>query len=66
MECTKCHGLMLQDRFFDNITTCYAWKCLNCGAVIDPTILENQRKTAHPDAVEVVGSTVVSAFAEGL
>jgi len=57
---------MLQDRFFDNITTCYAWKCLNCGAVIDPTILENQRKTAHPDAVEVVGSTVVSAFAEGL
>ena len=42
MNCPKCHGLMYGERVSDFSLTFYAWKCVNCGAVIDQTILMNQ------------------------
>jgi hypothetical protein len=44
MDCPKCNGLMVTERFSDYFLSCVAWKCLNCGAVVDPTIMENQRR----------------------
>ena len=38
MECPKCKGLMMLERFSDFFLAFYAWKCINCGAVIDRTI----------------------------
>jgi hypothetical protein len=45
MECVKCSGLMSLERFSDFFLVFYAWKCLNCGAVIDRTIANNRRKS---------------------
>jgi hypothetical protein len=33
------------ERFSDFFLVFYAWKCINCGAVIDKTIAMNRRKS---------------------
>ena len=57
MECVKCSGLMMLERFSDFFLVFYAWKCLNCGAVIDKTIATNRIKslsvTRKPEVVAV-------------
>ena len=45
MDCPKCKGLMMLERFSDFFLVFYAWKCFNCGAIIDRTIAENRRKS---------------------
>ncbi|MFO0729532.1 MAG: hypothetical protein U0231_13695 [Nitrospiraceae bacterium] len=44
MECPKCKGLMMLERFSDFFLIFYAWKCINCGAIIDRTISSNRRR----------------------
>ena len=45
MECMKCKGTMRLERFSDFFVVFYAWKCFNCGAMIDRTIASNRRKS---------------------
>ena len=45
MECPKCKGMMMLERFSDFFLVFYAWKCINCGAIIDRTISNNRRKS---------------------
>lgn len=49
MKCDRCEGLMLQDRFLDMEESfggmwLHAWRCLNCGHVVDSVILANRRR----------------------
>ena len=55
MQCPKCKGLMGMERFSDFFLVFYAWKCMNCGAVIDKTIAKNRRKslTSTPQSLEL-------------
>jgi len=54
MECPKCKGLMMLERFSDFFLIFYAWKCINCGSIIDRTISMNRRKSlTTPDAQPV-------------
>lgn len=46
MECPKCKGLMMLERFSDFFLIFYAWKCINCGSIIDRTISMNRRKSS--------------------
>jgi hypothetical protein len=39
---------MTLERFSDFFLVFYAWKCLNCGAVIDRTIAANRKKSLAP------------------
>ncbi len=36
---------MQLERFSDFFLVFYAWKCINCGAVIDRTIANNRRNS---------------------
>jgi hypothetical protein len=45
MDCPKCQGLLMLERFSDFFLIFYAWKCINCGAVIDRTIANNRRNS---------------------
>jgi len=45
MDCPKCKGLMMMERFSDFFLVFYAWKCINCGAIIDRTISNNRRNS---------------------
>ena len=58
MDCPKCKGLMMLERFSDFFLVFYAWKCLNCGAIIDRTIAENRRKSLD---TKIVGTDKVEA-----
>lgn len=42
MKCPKCEGLMCIERFSDYYVTFYAGRCINCGAIVDQTILSNK------------------------
>lgn len=48
MICKRCSGYMVEECFYvpDEIEmTVHGWRCLNCGEVIDGTILHNRRTT---------------------
>ena len=43
------------ERFSDFFLVFYAWKCINCGAIIDQTITENQqRHLVEPESQPLV------------
>jgi hypothetical protein len=52
MECPKCRGFMHLERMSDFFLVFYAWKCINCGALIDKTIASNRRKSIAPKLPE--------------
>lgn len=50
MRCERCHGLMVVDSFIDlQDDSGHLWlrarRCVNCGEVSDPVIIEN--RSAH-------------------
>jgi len=47
MKCLKCNGWMCTERLSDFHAMFDIWRCVNCGARLDKTILENQRAYAH-------------------
>jgi ribosomal protein L37AE/L43A len=52
MDCPKCQGLMQMERFSDFFLVFYAWKCLNCGAIIDRTISMNRKNSLAAKAMK--------------
>lgn len=51
MPCHRCAGLLLrewiyQTREHNPSCSCWWWKCANCGARVDATILRNQAEQA--------------------
>jgi rubredoxin len=42
VTCPKCHGYMYSERFADFALTFFAWKCINCGTVMDTDIIANK------------------------
>lgn len=36
---------MFLERLSDFFLTFYAWKCVNCGAIVDRTIMNNRKKS---------------------
>ena len=59
MDCPKCKGLMQLERFSDFFLAFYAWKCINCGAVIDRTIANNRRNSLAAKATKEVETATV-------
>ena len=57
MTCPKCKGLMMLERLSDFFLVFYAWKCVNCGAMIDRTISNNRRKSLAARASQTVAAS---------
>jgi len=38
MICHRCSGLMVREDFDEVV----GWRCVNCGAIVDPLIVANQ------------------------
>ena len=50
MECIKCQGLMVYDRFIDLMggsAWFYGWRCTSCGSIIDKVIIENRKSLKY-------------------
>lgn len=50
MNCSRCTGLMIRDDLQDEtgLGQFVAWRCLICGEVLDPVILENRSAPPKP------------------
>lgn len=50
MTCTRCRGLMVTDNFIDLQETGHlwmtAWRCMNCGYVVDQVAEQNRKLQA--------------------
>ncbi len=52
MTCLRCDGLMGQEKFEDrdglwsSAHEFTGWRCLNCGAIVDPVIAAHKRITS--------------------
>jgi hypothetical protein len=43
MKCHRCRGAMVYDTFYGSQGQFRGWKCLICGEIVDPVILENRQ-----------------------
>jgi hypothetical protein len=55
MECQRCKGFMVEEVFEDvrddTGVVCFpGWRCVSCGAILDPTILTNRAERPMPFA----------------
>jgi hypothetical protein len=51
MGCPRCHNLMVEETFVDweaspSVSFFTGWRCVICGEILDPIILQN--RTRHP------------------
>jgi len=42
-KCLRCGGAMVCDKFYGHHEQFWGWKCLICGEIVDPVILENRQ-----------------------
>jgi len=42
MRCHRCNGIMANERFYGPGEPFWGWRCIICGEVFDPLILENR------------------------
>ncbi len=42
MRCHRCNCSMVYEKFYGEEEAFWGWKCIFCGEVIDPVILENR------------------------
>ncbi len=53
MSCRRCGGLQLRVRFESGDDAAPAWqydgwRCMNCGEIVDPIILQNRERQGQP------------------
>ncbi len=53
MECPRCNGVMVSDRFEDVADEAGAmkfagWRCITCGEILDPVISANRQSHHEP------------------
>jgi hypothetical protein len=42
-KCLRCSGTVIYDKFYGTHEQFWGWKCLICGEIVDPVILENRQ-----------------------
>ena len=47
-KCPRCNGAMVYERFQDMLDTFFAWRCLNCGEIVDPVVARNRGGDKKP------------------
>ena len=46
MRCQRCNMVMVNERFYGPGDPFWGWRCMICGNISDPTILENRIQCA--------------------
>lgn len=44
-RCIRCEGLLVLRQYYDFFETCFSWRCVNCGLILDRVIAENRQKS---------------------
>ena len=65
MTCTRCQGLMISDSFIDLEETGHlwmkAWRCMNCGCIVD-TVVEQNRRLQAAGRIEIKAGSQAEAL----
>ena len=51
MACSRCKGMMVEECHSDLMLEHSFWRCVNCGAIVDPTIPAQSALTLVVQAV---------------
>jgi hypothetical protein len=51
-KCLRCRGAVIYDKFYGPQEQFWGWKCLICGEIVDPVILENRQLMKSGQEVE--------------
>ncbi len=59
IRCSRCRGLMIVEGSFDSTVgaapvDCLARRCVQCGEVVDPVILQNRRSQIESNPTRTV------------
>jgi len=52
MRCQRCNVVMVNERFYGPGDPFWGWRCMLCGNISDPMILENRNEGATLPAKE--------------
>jgi len=52
-KCLRCKGAMIYDKFCGAREQFWGWKCVICGEIVDPVILENRQLMSSGQVVNV-------------
>ncbi|HEY7528999.1 MAG TPA: hypothetical protein VH660_07585 [Candidatus Deferrimicrobiaceae bacterium] len=55
IRCPRCNGVMVYERFQDMLDLFYAWRCLNCGEIVDPVVAKNRGMDSKKPKKRAVG-----------
>ena len=55
VRCPRCDGAMVFERFQDMLTLFYAWRCVNCGEIVDPVVSKNREPVRGGTKKKAVG-----------
>jgi len=50
-KCLRCRGALTYEKFYGLGDQFWGWKCLICGEIIDPVILENRQLMKAPESI---------------
>jgi len=58
MTCQRCDGLMVRERYNDLELgsaghEIFGWRCLNCGAIVDPVILAHHHASDKTEPAQL-------------
>ena len=52
-KCLRCRGAVIYDKFYGHHEQFWGWKCLICGEIVDPVILENRQLMRSGQGIDV-------------
>ena len=52
-KCLRCRGAVIYDKFYGLHEQFWGWKCLICGEIVDPVILENRQLMKAGQRIDV-------------
>jgi hypothetical protein len=58
MECPKCEGLMIEEYLADGSGGINEWRCVNCGAILDAVIAQNQLRRSTRGRASTKGASL--------
>jgi len=57
MKCHRCQGWMVNEKFYGAGIPYWGWRCVFCGEILDPLILENRNHFRKPARAQNLGTS---------
>lgn len=54
-KCLRCNGAMIHDKFYCSHGQFWGWRCVICGEIVDPVILDNRQSSRAGQEMSFLG-----------